>query len=96
MPDTILQGPLDMPRGSLLRIDDGAGAMIHVREGEIWVTEEGSRKDHVLGAGQSFRLQRDGTALAHAFRRSVVSVTAPGPGVRARRVAPTQAAVATY
>ena len=96
MRDSFVQGPLAMPRGSLLRIDDGAGAMIHVREGEIWVTEEGSRKDHVLGAGQSFRLQRDGTTLAHAFRRSVVSVTAPGPGIPARRVALTQPAVATH
>jgi Protein of unknown function (DUF2917) len=77
MRETIAQGPLAMAPGSLLRIDDGAGALIHVREGEIWLTEEGSRKDHVLGAGQMFRIERDGATLAHAFRRSVINVSAP-------------------
>ncbi len=72
-----------MPRGSLLRIDGGAGVLVHVWKGEIWLTQEGSTKDHVLGAGQSFRVDRGGATLAQAFRRSVVSLTPPAPRMSA-------------
>jgi len=74
-----LQDPVGIPRGSLLRIDDGAGVLVHVWEGEIWLTQEGSAEDHVLGAGQSLRLDRNGTAFAQAFQRSVVSLSAAVP-----------------
>ena len=75
-----------MARGSLLRIDDGAGTLLHVWEGEVWLTQEGSRQDHMLGAGQSFLLDRPGAVLAQAFRRSLVSLSAPGSATAARRV----------
>jgi Protein of unknown function (DUF2917) len=79
MDEYLLQSPFSVSRGSLLRIDGGAGVLVHVWAGEIWLTQEGSGKDHVLGAGQSFRLDRGGAALAHAFSRSVVSLTPPAP-----------------
>jgi hypothetical protein len=74
-----VQDAIGMPRGSLLRIDGGAGVLVHVWEGELWLTQEGSPKDHLLGAGQSFRVDRGGATLAHAFRRSVVSLSAAVP-----------------
>ena len=70
---------IGMPRGSLLRIDDGAGVLVYVWEGELWLTQEGSPKDHLLGAGQTFRIERDGATLAHAFQRSLVSLSPPAP-----------------
>jgi hypothetical protein len=82
----MLEESIGMPRGSLLRIDGGAGVLVHVREGEIWLTQEGSRKDHLLGAGQSFCVDRDGMTLAHAFRRSVVGLSASVTGSPARRI----------
>ena len=48
MDEFLLQDPIGMPRGSLLRIDGGAGVLVHVWEGELWLTQEGSAKDHVL------------------------------------------------
>jgi len=84
------QGTIGMPRGSTLRIDDGAGALVYVREGELWLTEEGSPEDHVLRAGHWFRLERGGAALVHAFSSSAVSLTHPLPSP-ARRVALTRA-----
>jgi hypothetical protein len=68
--------PVGMPRGSLLRIDDGAGVLIHVWEGELWITQDGSPKDHVLIAGQSFRVESRGVTIAQAFKRSLVSLSA--------------------
>jgi hypothetical protein len=77
---------IGMPRGSLLRIDDGVGVLVHVWEGEVWLTQDGSPRDHMLTAGQSFQVDRGGAALAHAFRRSVISLSSPGGEVQARRV----------
>jgi len=82
----LIDGSIAMPRGSLLRIDDGPGVLVYVWEGELWLTQEGSRTDHVLQAGQWFRLDRDGAALAHACRRSVVSLSAPAPEEPARLI----------
>jgi len=84
--ETFVQGSLAMPRGSLLRVEDGEGVLLSVKEGELWVTEEGSRKDHVLQAGQSFRIARGGVALGHAFRQSVICIAARRPGNPARRI----------
>jgi hypothetical protein len=76
MDQTNRSNPIHIARGRMLRIEDGAGTLIHVRAGEIWITEEGSVKDHVLGAGESFVVERAGATLAHAFRNSVVTVDA--------------------
>ena len=81
MEDVMFQKPIGMPRGSSLRIEGGAGVLVHVLKGEIWLTQEGGVEDHVLGAGQSFRVDRDGATLAQAFRRSVVSLTPPAPRI---------------
>lgn len=80
------QDPIGIPRGCTLRIDEGAGVTLYVRTGQLWLTEEGGRADHFLHAGQQFRITRRGATLAHAFRRSVVSVSpampaAPAPGI---------------
>jgi hypothetical protein len=79
------QGSIGMPRGSTLRIEDGPGVLVCVREGELWLTEEGGREDHLLRDGQWFRIERGGAALAHALRRSVVSLSHASPSP-ARRV----------
>jgi hypothetical protein len=68
------QESFGLPKGKMLRIADGGGALLQVWEGEVWLTQEGSTKDHVLIAGQSFRLDRAGLALVYPFRRSVLSL----------------------
>ena len=82
----LINGSVGLPRGSMLRIHEGAGVLLYVWEGEVWLTQEGSSKDHVLQAGQWFRLERGGTALAHAFRRSVVSLSSAARDAPARSV----------
>jgi hypothetical protein len=82
----LINGSLGMPRGSMLRIQEGNGVLVYVREGELWLTQEGSHRDHVLQAGQRFRLDRGGATLAHAFRRSVVSLSSQAPDAAAPRV----------
>lgn len=77
---------LAMPRGSALRIEDGPGMEIRVHVGSIWLTQEGDARDHYLVAGQCFRLDRAGTALVTALRRTRVSMAALQSERHARRV----------
>ena len=82
----LINGSIGLPRGSMLRIDEGAGVLVYVWEGELWLTQEGSCRDHVLQPGQWFRIERGGAALAHAFRRSIVSLSSSAPEAPGRRV----------
>lgn len=82
----LVKGSIGMPRGSALRIEDGAGLMVYVWEGEVWLTQEGSDRDHVLQTGQWFRLDRGGRAVAYTFRRAAVSLSSPRPDRAARRI----------
>ncbi len=68
------RGGLEMARGSFARIEDGRGVRLYVREGELWITQEGDRRDYYVGAGESFQLDRDGVALASALRPSSVDL----------------------
>lgn len=86
MEEYIVQRSLDLARGSLLRIEDGRDIMIHVREGEVWLTEECELRDRILRAGERHRLERQGAAIAYAFGGSVLTLTAPEPVQYARRI----------
>ena len=87
----VVHGSLGMTRGSVLRIEHGRDMMIYVWEGGLWLTQEGDRRDRWLGAGDCFRVERDGVTLAQATERSTISLTAPRPEGYARRIAVTKA-----
>lgn len=95
MDEQVMQDPIGMPRGSTLRIDDGRGILVHVREGELWLTQDGSQKDHVMRAGEQFRLDRDGAAIAYSLCRSVLTLGSPNPERHAHRISLTRAGAAT-
>lgn len=78
--------PIGIPGGSLLRIDNGAGVLIYVWEGELWITQDGSPQDHIVESGQSYQISRGGATVAQAFKRSLVSLSAPAAERAARRI----------
>jgi len=53
---------------------DARGACIHVHWGDLWITQEGDRKDHIVKAGESFAISNSGTALLSALNEAGVSV----------------------
>ena len=63
----LTHGALRLGRGQTLRVKDGAGSTICSQGGALWITEENSRKDVVLEAGQCYRLAAPGVALVQAF-----------------------------
>jgi len=64
---------LRLARGQTLKVHDGAGSTVCAREGTVWITEENSRNDVLLEAGQCFRLQKPGLAVVQAFDDASVS-----------------------
>src|SRR6185295_3279279 len=88
MDECIMQGPVGLPRGSLLRIVDGCGVLVRVLSGVVWITQDGSAEDHVLQPGERFRLDRNGLAIVQAFRRSALTLMSPEPDRFATRVFP--------
>jgi hypothetical protein len=84
--DYLVHGHFAMTRGNVLRIEDGRDVLIHVNAGELWLTQEADGRDRYLAAGQWFRLDRNGVALAQSLDRTVVSLCAPERERYARRV----------
>jgi hypothetical protein len=87
----VAHGSLAMTRGSVLRIEDGRDVAIYVWEGELWLTQEGDRRDRILTAGDCFRVEHQGVTIATATVTGTVSLTAPQPELYAKRVTLTKA-----
>jgi len=64
---------IDLQRGRVLRVMDGAGSTLTAHTGSVWITEQDSMRDVVLRAGQSVRLRRAGLAVVEAFSDAAIS-----------------------
>ena len=71
----LVQGSLQLGRGSLLRLAGARGLTVHVRTGTLWITEEGDRADHFVQAGGSMRIAGSGVTLVSALKTSSLSIT---------------------
>jgi len=59
----------EIEKGALLRIDAESGDRLHVRLGDVWVTQHGDSKDYALRTGESMLLA-GGVTLAMAYKRT--------------------------
>jgi hypothetical protein len=82
----VVYGGMQIASGGFMRVADGRGMLLYVWDGELWITQEGDRRDHYVEAGGWFRLDRDGATLAYAMRHSNITLTAPVPSHYARRI----------
>ena len=73
----VIHGGIGLGHGTLARIEEGAGMLVYVWEGEIWITQEGDRRDYFVRGGQWFRIDRGGATLLHALSSASVTLTAP-------------------
>ena len=67
---------INIRRGDLVCIRNGNGATVAVGRGTAWLTQDGDRRDIVLEAGGSFRLDRRGVTVVAAFTATELTVTA--------------------
>lgn len=85
---------LDMKRAvieleyrEVVPMEDAVGTRIDCLRGRIWITESGCADDIVLEAGESYAIERVGTAVVQALRDAVVVLcvpTVPHAGLAAR------------
>jgi quercetin dioxygenase-like cupin family protein len=68
---------VELERGALLPLHDGAGATLACLEGDLWITQERDGQDVLLRAGESLRLARNGRTVVQALRAARVAVEAP-------------------
>jgi len=68
------RGPIRLDRRQIVRIRDGAGRRICVREGAVWITEASEPADIVLEPGGCYSLKRDGLALVTGLDDSLVTL----------------------
>jgi hypothetical protein len=67
---------MNIRRGDVLSIRNASGALVTVDRGTAWLTQDGDRRDIVLEAGSSFRLDRGGVAVVSAVTATELTVTA--------------------
>jgi hypothetical protein len=58
--------PVRLNTGELLDINDGEGFTVECLDGAVWITQSNDPRDIVLGAGESFVLDKPGLALVCA------------------------------
>jgi hypothetical protein len=68
---------VELERGGLLPLHDGAGATVVCLEGDLWITQEHDGHDIVLRPGDSLRLCCDGRSVVQALSAARVAVEAP-------------------
>ena len=70
----VIAPQLALDRGQVLTLDDAAGTRIQARIGTVWVTEEGSVKDHILGPGEAITVAHDGRTVVQAMRPAWIAI----------------------
>jgi len=64
------------PRDTLT-LDAARGALVRCLEGLVWITQDGDRADHVVAAGDAFRVDRDGAVVVQATRPARIAIESP-------------------
>ena len=66
-------GALQLQRGQMLKVVDGAGSTIRASRGAVWITEENRPHDIVVEPGGCYRLRSRGVAVIEALGEASVS-----------------------
>ncbi|MBE7418898.1 MAG: DUF2917 domain-containing protein [Ideonella sp.] len=72
MDDSLGQALIRLRKGAVHRLPGQRGDGVAVFEGEVWITEDGSRTDTILEAGQSQAFGSDGNLVVQAFADAVL------------------------
>jgi len=69
----------EVNRGAVLKIEALEGDSLHVRFGDVWVTQHKDSKDYLLKAGDSMTLSGKGVTLATAFEPTLLDLYRKDP-----------------
>jgi hypothetical protein len=73
-----------LAEGETISVIDGKGARVAVTSGRVWVTQEHDIRDVLLKVGQSFVLDRNGTAIVEALKDAEIALEAPRDEAKTR------------
>lgn len=65
---------VSLDAGEVLTLEDAAGTSIVARTGSVWVTEEGSREDRIVGPGEAIVIAHRGLTVVQALKPSWISL----------------------
>ena len=65
---------LALDAGQVVSLDDAEGTRILARSGTVWVTEEGSLKDYIVGPGDALIVAHGGRTVVQALQASWISI----------------------
>ncbi len=65
---------ISLQANELLNLDDARGSTVRVTRGQVWITQFGDLADHVLDAGDSWAIERNGRTILQAQRATIVDV----------------------
>lgn len=80
MSDTLQVQRIPIGLRELLVIDDARDQLLTCESGELWITQDGDRRDVILPAGQSWRIDRSGPLVLSAFKPAVATLAHPQAG----------------
>jgi hypothetical protein len=69
---------LALSAGQVLTLDDARGVRIRSRAGTVWITQEGSARDDIVGPGDAIVVARNGRTVVQALQSARISI-ADGP-----------------
>ena len=69
----------EVTRGAVLKIEAREGDSLHVRLGDVWVTQHKDSKDYLLKTGDSMTLSGKGVTLATAFEPTLLDLHRKDP-----------------
>lgn len=69
----------EINQGAVLKIEAREGDSLHVRFGDVWVTQHKDSKDYVLKTGDSMTLSGKGATLATAFKPTLLDLYRKDP-----------------
>jgi hypothetical protein len=67
MNSDLISGTRILAKGSIRHVHAHKGRRVELLSGSLWITQDGDRRDIVLGPGESFDFDRRGDALLSAF-----------------------------
>ncbi len=70
MNNDLLLAARSLAKGRTRHLPAHVGRSIQCLSGSIWITQDGDRRDIVLGPGEAFAFDRDADALLSAFADS--------------------------
>ncbi|MGA8051612.1 MAG: DUF2917 domain-containing protein [Burkholderiales bacterium] len=65
--------------GEMLKLGAARGAAVRVRSGDVWLTQHGDRKDHMLKTGDTMPLNGEGTAIITAYQPTILELYREDP-----------------